>query len=62
MPSSAHKTATTLEATVGSKGQVTRPRELRKRLGVGTESHIRFDISARGIVKVEPMLYELEDF
>ena len=61
MPSSAHKPVATVEATVTSKGQVTLPRELRKRLGIQKGSRIRFNISANGAVKVEPVLYDLED-
>lgn len=61
MPSTSQKTITTVEATVTSKGQVTLPKELRKRLGVQKGSRIRFSIPANGAVKVEPVLYELED-
>ena len=52
---------TAVEATVTSKGQVTLPRELRKRLGIQRGSRIRFSVSARGAVRVEPVLYDLED-
>ncbi len=55
------KNATTVEATVTSKGQVTLPRELRKHLGIQRGSRIRFSIPANGAVKVEPVLYDLED-
>jgi len=55
------ETATAVEATVTSKGQVTLPKELRKRLGIQRGSRIRFTIPARGAVKVEPVLYDLED-
>ena len=34
MPSSSHNPSTTVEARVTSKGQVTLPKELRKRLGM----------------------------
>ncbi len=61
MASGTEKTATTVEATVTSKGQVTLPRELRKRLGIQRGSRIRFSIFASGAVKVEPVLYDLED-
>lgn len=54
-------TATTVEATVTSKGQVTLPRELRKRLGIQKGSRIRFSIPASGAVKIEPVLYDLQD-
>jgi AbrB family looped-hinge helix DNA binding protein len=50
-----------VEATVTSKGQVTLPKELRKRLGIQKGSRIRFSIPARGAVRVEPVLYDLED-
>ena len=61
MGSTAQKAATTVEATVTSKGQVTLPRELRQRLGIQRGSRIRFSIPLRGAVKVEPVLYDLED-
>ena len=62
MASTAEKsTTTTVDATVTSKGQITLPSELRKRLGIQTGSRIRFSIPASGAVKVEPVLYELED-
>ena len=61
MDSATQKTATAVEATVSSKGQVTLPKELRKRLGIQKGSRIRFSIPARGAVRVEPVLYDLED-
>ena len=61
MDSTTQETATAVEATVTSKGQVTLPRELRKRLGIQKGSRIRFTIPASGTVRVEPVLYELED-
>ncbi len=61
MDSSTQKTVTAVEATVTSKGQVTLPKELRKRLGIQRGSRIRFSIPARGAVRVEPVLYDLED-
>ena len=61
MDSTTQETDTAVEATVTSKGQVTLPRELRKRLGVQRGSRIRFTIPANGAVRVEPVLYELED-
>ena len=61
MPSTSFKPATTVEATVTSKGQVTLPKELRKRLGVQRGSRIRFSIPVNGAVNVEPVLYDLED-
>jgi len=61
MDSATRKTATAVEATVTSKGQVTLPRELRKRLGIHRGSRIRFTIPASGAVRVDPVLYDLED-
>jgi AbrB family looped-hinge helix DNA binding protein len=61
MNSTAKDTATAVEATVTSKGQVTLPKELRKRLGIQRGSRIRFSIPASGAVRVEPVLYDLED-
>ena len=61
MKSTTEMTATAVEATVTSKGQVTLPKELRKRLGIQRGSRIRFSIPARGAVRVEPVLYDLED-
>lgn len=61
MAGSTPRRATTVEATVTSKGQVTLPRELRKRLGIEKGSRIRFSIPTSGAVKLEPVLYELED-
>jgi AbrB family looped-hinge helix DNA binding protein len=59
--STTQETVTAVEATVTSKGQVTLPSELRKRLGIQRGSRIRFSIPARGAVRVEPVLYDLED-
>jgi antitoxin PrlF len=61
MPKTNSKPATTVEATVTSKGQVTLPSEVRKRLGVQKGSRIRFSIPVSGAVRVEPVLFELED-
>ena len=61
MATTAPKPAATVEATVTSKGQVTLPKELRKRLGVQKGSRIRFSIPASGAVNVEPVLYDLDD-
>ena len=55
------KNVRTVEATVTSKGQVTLPRELRKHLGLEKGSRIRFSIPATGAVRLEPVLYDLED-
>jgi AbrB family looped-hinge helix DNA binding protein len=59
--SQSRKKPATVEATVSSKGQVTLPKELRHRLGIQRGSRIRFSIPESGSVKVEPVLYELED-
>jgi antitoxin PrlF len=59
--SARNPSATTVEATVTSKGQVTLPKELRSHLGIQTGSKIRFSISNRAPVTVEPVLYDLED-
>ena len=61
MNSTTEKTAAAVEATVTSKGQVTLPKELRKRLGVQRGSRIRFSSPVSGAVHVEPVLYDLED-
>ena len=61
MPLSARNPSTTVEATVTSKGQVTLPKELRNRLGIQKGSKIRFSVSDRVPVTVEPVLHELED-
>lgn len=61
MPTTSRKRATTVEATVTSKGQVTLPSEVRKRLGIQKGSRIRFSIPVTGAVKVESVLYDLED-
>ena len=61
MDSTTQKTITAVEATVTSKGQITLPKELRKRLGIQRGSRIRFSIPASGAVRVEPVLYDLED-
>jgi AbrB family looped-hinge helix DNA binding protein len=61
MSTATQKTATAVEATVTSKGQVTLPKELRTRLGIQRGSRIRFTIPARGAVRLEPVLYDLED-
>jgi antitoxin PrlF len=61
MPLASRNASTTVEATVTSKGQVTLPKELRNRLGIQKGARIRFSIPASGAVKVEPVLYDLED-
>lgn len=61
MPSTSQKRSTTVEAKVTSKGQVTLPKELRKRLGIQNGSRIRFDIPAKGPILVDRVSYDLED-
>lgn len=61
MASTSHHSSTTVEAKVTSKGQVTLPSELRKRLGIHSGSRIRFSIPATGPVQVERVAYDLED-
>lgn len=61
MPLTSQNRPTTVEATVTSKGQVTLPRELRKRLGIQKGSRIRFSISPSGSIKVEPVRYNIKD-
>ena len=53
--------ATVIEATVTSKGQVTLPRAVRTRLGIGTGSRIRFTLPPGGGFAAHPVLSELED-
>lgn len=59
--SASNPSATTVEATVTSKGQVTLPKVLRNYLGIQTGSKIRFSISDHAPVTIEPVLYDLED-
>lgn len=61
MPLTSQKPLTTVEATVTSKGQVTLPSALRKRLGIQKGSRIRFSIPPNGPVQVEQVHCELED-
>ena len=53
--------STTVEATVTSKGQVTLPRELRKRLGIQKGSRIRFSMPSSGAIRVEAVRYNIRD-
>lgn len=55
----AHRSA--LEATVTSKGQITLPKLLRKRLGLRRGSRIRFRVDAHGRLQADPVLHDLED-
>lgn len=61
MPIPSRNSLTTVEATVTSKGQVTLPSELRKRLGLKQGSRIRFSIPESGPVQVEPVRYKIDD-
>lgn len=61
MSSTSRNPSTIVEARVTSKGQVTLPKELRRRLGIQKGSRIRFSIPATGPVQVERVLYDLED-
>lgn len=61
MPSTSQNPFTTVEAKVTSKGQVTLPRELRRRLGIQKGSRIRFNIPASGAIEVEPVRYVITD-
>lgn len=61
MSATSRKSSVTVEATVTSKGQVTLPSELRKRLGLKQGSRIRFHIPGDGLVQVEPIRYDIED-
>ena len=61
MSSASRNPVTTMEATVTSKGQVTLPSELRKRLGIQKGSRIRFSIPTSGPIQMEPVRYTIED-
>ncbi len=61
MPSTPRNAVMTVEATVTSKGQITLPSELRKRLGLEKGSRIRFSIPSSGPVQVEPVRYNIGD-
>ena len=61
MSSASRNPVTTIEATVTSKGQVTLPSELRKRLGIQKGSRIRFSIPTSGPIQMEPVRYTIED-
>jgi antitoxin PrlF len=53
--------ATTVEATVSSKGQITLPKALRIHLGIQTGSRLRFSLAPNGGFQASHVLYELED-
>ena len=61
MPSTFFDPMKTVEATVTSKGQVTLPSELRRRLGLQKGSRVRFSMAASGDVKVEPVRNSVSD-
>ena len=61
MSSASRNPVTTMEATVTSKGQVTLPSDLRKRLGIQKGSRIRFSIPTSGPIQMEPVRYTIED-
>jgi len=60
MPTTSAKTLL-LEATVTSKGQITLPAELRKRLGLHKGSRVRFSVPSGSEAKMEPVRYRIED-
>jgi antitoxin PrlF len=60
-PNMSYIPATTVEATVSSKGQVTLPKALRDHLGIQTGSRIRFSLAQNGGFQASHVLYELED-
>lgn len=53
--------ATTVEARVTSKGQVTLPKVLRSRLGIRTGSRLRFSFHPQGGFQADRVLMDLED-
>lgn len=61
MPSHSPNVMQTVEATVTSKGQITLPSALRRRLGLQTGSRVRFSMPDGGPIEVEPVRCELED-
>lgn len=61
MSATSRNPTTTVEATMTSKGQVTLPKELRRRFGLQKGSRIRFSIPASGAAKVEPVRYNIAD-
>ena len=48
-------------ATVTSKGQITIPKEVRDRLGVGTGDHVDFMVNDRGDVVVRPVVLDVRE-
>lgn len=61
MPSTSHDSFATVEATVTSKGQVTLPSELRKRLGLRQGSRIRFSMTSADEAMIETVRYSIDD-
>lgn len=61
MSSTGRNSVTTIEATVTSKGQITLPSQLRKRLGIEKGSRIRFSIPTSGPVQIEPVRYTIDE-
>ncbi len=61
MPLISQDSFATVEATVTSKGQVTLPSELRKRLGLHKGSRIRFSMPSSGEAKIEAVRYSIND-
>ncbi len=44
-------------ATITGKGQVTIPKEIRRRLGVGTSGKVAFVVSDDGTIEIRPARY-----
>ncbi len=61
MPPVAPNPVTTVEATVTSKGQVTLPSELRKRLGLKKGSRVCLSITETAPAQAEPPRYTTQD-
>ena len=61
MPPTSEDLFATVEATVTSKGQVTLPSELRKKLGLHKGSRIRFSMPSRDVVNIEAVRYSIQD-
>lgn len=61
MAAPSRKSVSAMEATVTSKGQITLPSELRKRLGLHKGSRVRFTMPSGEEVRLEPVRYSLDD-
>jgi AbrB family looped-hinge helix DNA binding protein len=59
-PKTSRVSETAIEAVVTSKGQVTLPKALRRRLGIDSGSRIRFTLHPGGF-HGERVLYDLDD-